>query len=245
MIVGKTLRLRNIVRDDRRTVIVALDHGRSRFIPNLDKPVDIIKKVSRGGADAIILSFGLLRQVYQDIPDGLGLILSIPMKPSYVGLALKMGVHAVKTTFFGDIRDKVSLAPLDDVSLACEEWGIPLLSEIVPIDDEGNYLRESGLVRSAVRIAAERGGDIVKTVYTENFREVVEASPIPVVILGGARMDSDRDILETVRGMTDAGGRGVAFGRNVFQHRDPARLVGAISSIVHDDAGVDEALELL
>ena len=163
MIVGKTLRLRNIMQDDGRTVIVALDHGRSRFVPYLEKPVEVIKKVRRGGADAVILSFGLLRQVYQDIPDGLGLILSIPMKPSYVELALKMGVHAVKTTFFGDIRDKVGLAPLDDVSLACEEWGVPLLSEVVPVDEEGGYLRESGLVRSAVRIAAERGGDIVKT----------------------------------------------------------------------------------
>ena len=73
----------------------------------------------------------------------------------------------------------------------------------------------------------------------------MEASPIPVVILGGAKMDSDRDILKTVRGMTDAGGSGVAFGRNIFQHRDPGSLVRAISRIVHDDAGVEEALELL
>ena len=245
MTVGKTLRLGKIMQDDGRTVIVALDHGRNRFVSGLENPSEIIKEIHGGGANAIILTFGLLRQVYRDIPNDLGLILSIPMKPSYVGLASKMGVQGVKTTFFGNVGDRVGLAPLDDVALACEELSFPLLSEIVPVDDEGKYIRDTSLVKSAVRIAAERGGDIVKTIYTENFREVVEASPIPVVILGGAKMDSDRDVLETVRGMTVAGGKGVAFGRNIFQHRNPCALVKAISSIVHDDFSVDEALKLL
>jgi class I fructose-bisphosphate aldolase len=37
----------------------------------------------------------------------------------------------------------------------------------------------------------------------------------------------------------------VSIGRNVFQHRDPSRMVGAISMLVHEHTGVDEALSFL
>jgi class I fructose-bisphosphate aldolase len=66
-----------------------------------------------------------------------------------------------------------------------------------------------------------------------------------VVIAGGEKMDSDKDILEMVRGAIDAGGAGVSIGRNVFQHADPAKMVRAISAIVHENSTVDESLKLL
>jgi DhnA family fructose-bisphosphate aldolase class Ia len=73
----------------------------------------------------------------------------------------------------------------------------------------------------------------------ESFRQVVAGCPVPVVIAGGPKMNSDRDILEMVQGAIEAGGAGVSIGRNVFQHRDPSRMVGAISMIVHENSGVD------
>jgi len=90
--------------------------------------------------------------------------------------------------------------------------------------------------------------DIVKVSYTgsvESFREVVVGCPVPVVIAGGPKMSSDRDILEMVKGSIEAGGAGVSIGRNIFQHREPSRMVGAISLIVHENAGVEEALGFL
>jgi fructose-bisphosphate aldolase, class I len=79
----------------------------------------------------------------------------------------------------------------------------------------------------------------------ESFREVVLGCPVPVVIAGGPKMNSDRDILEMVKGAVEAGGSGVSMGRNIFQHRQPSRMVGAITLIVHENAGVDEALGFL
>jgi class I fructose-bisphosphate aldolase len=58
-------------------------------------------------------------------------------------------------------------------------------------------------------------------------------------------MSSDKDILEMVKGSIEAGGAGVSIGRNVFQHRDPSRMVGAISLLVHENASVTEALSFL
>ncbi len=58
-------------------------------------------------------------------------------------------------------------------------------------------------------------------------------------------MTSDREILEMVKGSVEAGGAGVSIGRNVFQHRNPTRMVGAISLLVHENSTVEEALAFL
>jgi len=48
-----------------------------------------------------------------------------------------------------------------------------------------------------------------------------------------------------IRGAIDAGGRGVAIGRNVFQHENPTKMTRAVASIVHHDRSVGEAMEIL
>ena len=58
-------------------------------------------------------------------------------------------------------------------------------------------------------------------------------------------MESDRDILEMVKGSIEAGGSGVSIGRNVFQHDNPVKMVQAISAIVNDGKNVDDALAIL
>jgi class I fructose-bisphosphate aldolase len=103
-------------------------------------------------------------------------------------------------------------------------------------------------VKHAARVGHEMGADIVKVSYTgsvDTFKEVVSGCSIPVVIAGGPKMDSDREILEMVKGSIEAGGSGASIGRNVFQHKNPTRMVKAISSIVHDSADVEEALKIL
>ncbi|MDI7261566.1 MAG: fructose-bisphosphate aldolase, partial [Thermodesulfobacteriota bacterium] len=101
------------------------------------------------------------------------------------------------------------------------------------------------LVKHAARVGAELGADIVKVPYTgspESFKEVVEGCFVPVVIAGGEKMDTDKDILKMVKGAMEAGGAGVSIGRNVFQHKNPPGILQAISKIVHDGLKVDEVI---
>jgi class I fructose-bisphosphate aldolase len=103
-------------------------------------------------------------------------------------------------------------------------------------------------VKHAARLGAELGADIVKVNYTgapDTFREVVEGCPVPVVIAGGPKMDSDRDVLTMVKDAVDVGGAGVSIGRNVFQHKDPTKIVQAFDLIIHQNASVDEAIDHL
>jgi len=247
--IGKSVRLKSIFGEDRRTLIVALDHGLGvPLIRGLEDPLGIIRQVKVGGADAIITTIGTVRRIYNELPKGIGLILSIPPDPSSIRTAVNLGLHAVKNTFFGPLRGE-RLEIIHALALECESHGMPLLAEIVPTDPRtGEIVYELNQIKEAVRIAAEFGSDFVKTTYTGSsraFKEVVDYCRIPIVILGGKRMDNDESVLENAKGAIDAGASGVAFGRNIFQHRNPMAMTRAIARIIHENAGVEEAMEEL
>lgn len=68
---------------------------------------------------------------------------------------------------------------------------------------------------------------------------------MPVVILGGAKRGNERDMLADIKAAVDAGGAGVAIGRNIFQADDPTAMTAAVASILHEGASVDEAVAIL
>jgi len=247
--VGKSIRLKSIFREDGRSLIVALDHGLGATpVQGLDKPLEVISKVWKGGADAVITTTGTIRRFHKELPRNLGLILSIPTDPNSVRTATNLGIHAVKNTFFGSLSDE-KLRLVHALALECENYGMPLLAEIVPTDPNmGKPVYEPAKIKAAARIAVEFGADILKTNFTgsaRTFREVVEECPIPILILGGERMDEDKIVLENVKGAIEAGAAGVAFGRNIFQHRNPTAMTRAISRLIHEDADVMEAMKEL
>ena len=124
---------------------------------------------------------------------------------------------------------------------------MPLLAMMYPrgkkITDE--YSEE--YIAHAARVGAELGADIVKTNYIgdpDSFARVVKCCPIPVVIAGGPRVESELDLLTMVEGAISAGARGVAIGRNVFQHGNPAPITRRICGVVHKGLLAREALEI-
>jgi DhnA family fructose-bisphosphate aldolase class Ia len=56
----------------------------------------------------------------------------------------------------------------------------------------------------------------------------VERSRVPVVILGGTEMGNTEDILRTALGSVKAGGRGIVFGRAVWQNERMRELIRAL-----------------
>jgi len=58
-------------------------------------------------------------------------------------------------------------------------------------------------------------------------------------------MKSAEDVLRMVEGAVKAGAAGLSIGRNVFQAKDPAKMVAAMRAIVHGGKGLEEALSVL
>jgi DhnA family fructose-bisphosphate aldolase class Ia len=80
------------------------------------------------------------------------------------------------------------------------------------------------------------GADIVKTYYTgskETFQEVVESCPIPVLLSGGEVTSDPNEFLAILKDCIDAGGKGCAVGRNVWQREDPATMLRKVMKTVH------------
>jgi len=95
-----------------------------------------------------------------------------------------------------------------------------------------------------VRVACEEGADIVKTWYPgnpERLAEIVAYSTVPVVVAGGPKANTQRDVLTFVKGAMEGGAAGTVIGRKVWQSPDPVSMARAIIRIVRDAASVEEA----
>src|SRR5512135_693944 len=261
--VGKQIRLERIMnRDTGRTVIVPMDHGVT--VGPIDGLIDMkttVNAVAAGGANAMVIHKGIVTSGHRRRGKDVGLVIHLSGSTSLspypnaktlictVEEALKLGADAVSIHInVGDETEKEMLADLGMVARTAREWGMPLLAMMYPRGEKIKDEYDPKVIMHVARLGAELGADIVKVSYTgsvESFRKVVSGCPVPVVIAGGPKMDSDRDILEMVQGAIEAGGAGVSIGRNVFQHRNPAAMVGAISMIVHENASVEEALSFL
>ena len=262
-IIGKQIRMERIInRNTGKTVIVPMDHGISVGpIAGLIDMKTTIQNVSEGGANAIVEHKGLVGEGHRKGGDDIGLIVHLSGSTSLspfphaktlvcsVEEAIKLGADAVSIHVnLGDGQEKEMLSDFGKVSYEARQWGMPLLAMIYPRGEKIKDEYHVDVIKHAARVGKEMGADIVKVSYTgsaDSFHEVVAGCSIPIVIAGGEKMNSDKDILEMVKGSIDAGGSGVSIGRNVFQHKKPNRMVKAISAIVHETSTVAEALEIL
>ena len=253
---------RIIDRNSGKTVIIPMDHGISIGpVSGLTNMKETIEAIAEGGADAIVIHKGLVESGHRRRGKDLGLIIHLSASTSLspdpnakvlvcsVEEAIKLGADAVSIHVnIGSEDEKVMLRDLGQVAREVKIWGLPLLAMMYTRGPKIKNQYDVMLVKHAARIGAELGADIVKVAYTgspESFREVVEGCFVPVVIAGGEKIDTDKDILEMVKGSMDAGGAGVSIGRNAFQHQKPAKIVKAISKIVHKGQSVKEALSVL
>ncbi|MCF8111463.1 MAG: 2-amino-3,7-dideoxy-D-threo-hept-6-ulosonate synthase [Desulfobacteraceae bacterium] len=262
-IIGKHIRMERIMdRNTGRTIIVPLDHGTT--VGPIDGVKDIkstVAAVAEAGANAIVEHKGLVGAGHRRRGSDIGLIVHLSASTSLspyphsktlvcsVEEAIKLGADAVSIHVnIGDHQEKEMLNDFGRVAAEARTWGMPLLAMVYPRGEKIKDEFDVSVVKHAARVGCEMGADVVKVSYTgstESFREVVEGSTVPVVIAGGSKMDSDRDILEMVKGAIDAGGSGASIGRNVFQHKDPAKMIKAMSSIIFENGSVENALKIL
>ena len=241
---GKSVRLARLLPDG-RSVVVAADHGIAfgplRGVEDLSR---VAEAAASGGADGLMVNLGALRRLE---PRGLSLVASLPCRRridpwAAVAEALRAGADAVKLMVFTNCPEEDDYVDLlAETALACEEWELPLMAEMYPREGRD----DPEVVARAARIAFETGADLVKTFYVEGFSRVVEGCPLPILILGGPRAESDLDLLRVVESAVSEGAAGVAFGRNVWQRDDPASFVRALRAVVHESAGAEEAVEIV
>jgi len=258
---GKGIRIERLFdRKSKRTIIVPMDHGLTvGTIKGLENLANIVDKVAIGGANAVLMHSGMVGAGHRQYGQDIGLILHLSGATNLtpdpdrkvlvcsVERALKMGADGVSIHInIGADEEPKMLQDARNVVESSREWGLPLIAMMYPRGKKINDENAPEVINIAVRAGAELGADIVKTNYTgdiDSFKYIVKSVHVPVIIAGGPKTDTIQDLLQLVYDSIQAGGKGVAFGRNVFQAEDPTKIVKALSKIVHHNYTVEEVLK--
>ena len=250
-----------------KMLVVAMDHARAMgAVRGLEDAGAVIEAVVEAGADAIMTSFGTVRRyreqlvgrvpVYLRLDGGVSIVKEKWLENEEWALlhtvedAQLLGCDGACLMYFmGAPCELETLAIVAEVAGVCMREEVPLMVEALPCPHPNiPDTLDPQMMADACRIAFEHGADILKTYYTgtpEGFRKVVEAVPAPVLIAGGPRLESDLDVLRMVADMIAVGGQGVVFGRNIWQHENPAGMVKALRAVIHEGARAEEAAGLL
>lgn len=121
------------------------------------------------------------------------------------------------------------------------KYGIPTLG----VTAVGKTLtRDARYLSMASRVCAENGAHVIKTYYCdEDFEQVTNACPVPIIIAGGKKLPELEALTMAYRAI-DEGAAGVDMGRNVFQADCPPAMLAAIRAVVHDGEKPEKALEM-
>jgi putative autoinducer-2 (AI-2) aldolase len=157
---------------------------------------------------------------------------------------IRLNASAVSmSVFIGSKYEHESLSNLAKLVDECEDYGIPVMA----VTAVGRELekREARYLALCCRVAAEIGARVVKTYYcAENFDKVVEGCPVPVVIAGGPKTETQREVFDFVYDGLQKGAIGVNLGRNIWQTENPLAAIRAIRAIIHDGYTAAEAQDL-
>jgi DhnA family fructose-bisphosphate aldolase class Ia len=244
---------------DGRSLIVAVDHPLYSWpCAGLEDRLGVLRAVSDAGADAVICSYGTLRDL-RDAFHRCAAILKLDVTTVAVGGhypvseyalayrvedAVRLGAAAVLTYVqLGTPFELEALRTAARVAARADELGLQYVCEIMPV--EGDAYPDAAApvaIAAAARTATELGAHIVKTTMPTPPEAVADAigCGAPVVLAGGDFEADDARLLESVRRALDAGAAGVAHGRNVWGRPDPGAAVAALRAVVHPEpAAVD------
>ncbi len=261
---GNEVRLKRLIPDGQNIIILPVDHGEFQGPrKGLVRPLDTLEAL--GGYDAVLLSPGMFVRCsgFFARRRGLNAIVRLNWNADYCfqwgyqdgthtrvlspAGALAMGADVgLASVILGTGTPAVDAASAELFARLAEEAraaGLPLGGEFYPGGDLGRFTPDEfhDLILKGARMIAELGADFVKTFYTgPRFAEVVQACPVPVIVLGASKEAEPQALRKAAEGIA-AGARGVVFGRNVFEAERPQAVLDALGEVVCQAASAEAA----
>jgi len=253
---GMKNRLSRLIKPDGHCQFLPIDHGYFQGpTRSLERPEDTVKGLLPY-ADGLFVTRGVLRASIDPAVET-PIILRVSGGTSVVGKDLanevittsveemiRLNVAAVGISIFvGSDYEKETLQNLALLVDECEDYGIPVMA-VTAVGKELDK-RTSRYLALSCRIAAELGAKIVKTYYCDDgFDKVTYGCPVPVVIAGGPKCETELEVFEFVYNGIQKGAIGVNLGRNVWQAPHPVPIMRALNAVIHDNATPKQALDL-
>ncbi len=252
---GMANRMSKLIKSDGRCFYLAMDHG------YFQGPTHCLENAGRAAqpllkyVDAVFMPRGSVRATLDAHMDPV-LILRVSGGNSMVGDDLsneevtvsirdiiRLNASAVGiSVYLGSKYEHQTIMALSRLVDACMEYDIPVMAiTAVGREEEKKTARYLAL---ACRVCAEQGAAVVKTYYCENFENVVQGCPVPVVIAGGPKTENDLEVLQFVYDGIQRGAIGINLGRNIWQNECPEGMARALQGIIHENLTPQEAFEI-
>ncbi|MCK9603211.1 MAG: 3-hydroxy-5-phosphonooxypentane-2,4-dione thiolase [Candidatus Omnitrophica bacterium] len=253
---GMKNRLSQLIQPDGHCFFLPIDHGYFQGPTScLEKPGETIKPLL-AYCDALFVTRGVLRACV-DPANTKPIILRVSGGTSMAGkdLAnegittsiqeiLRLNAAAVGiSVFVGSDYEKETLLNLANLVNVCEDYGVPVMA-VTAVGKELEK-RDARYLGLSCRIAAELGARVVKTYWCEkDFDKVVKGCPVPVVMAGGPKCETELEVFDFVYDGMQKGAIGINLGRNVWQSAHPVAMAAALRAIIHEKATPKKAQEL-
>ena len=237
-----------------KTVFLAydqgLEHGPVDFTDENVDPNRILEIALAAQLNAVIFQKGVAEKYYTgtEYQGKIPLIVKLNGKTSFiknepyapqictVEEAIGLGASAIGyTVYVGSQKQDIMFKEFASIEREAHAKNLPVIMWSYP---RGAAVNENDpqTIAYAARVALELGADMVKLKYTgdvQSFSWVVKsAGKIPVVMSGGPKTETPEQFYEQVQGVMQAGGAGVAVGRNVWQAENPVQVADRVREIV-------------
>ena len=253
-----------IVRDG-SALILAMDHGLEhgpvdfKDVPDKLDPAEVFETATHDAVTCIAVQKGIAEGYYPSYEDDVNLLVKINGTSNLwmgepdsaincsVDYAAEIGADAVGFTLYGGSNNEVEMAEeFREVQEAAREYDLPVVMWSYPRGQGLKNDTKPSTISYATRLALELGADIAKVKYPgspEAMAHAVKcAGDMKVVMSGGSKVD-DYEFLSTVEAHTNAGGKGLAVGRNVWQRENPEEILDALEKVIYEGETADAALE--
>jgi class I fructose-bisphosphate aldolase len=249
---------------DGKVLILAYDHGLEHgpvdfeAVPDTKDPAAVWDVATHDAVSAMAVQKGIAEAFYPSYEDDVNLLAKLNGTSNLwmgepdsavnwsVDYAAEVGADAIGFTMYGGSNKEVEMAEeFRKAQEKAREHDLPVVMWSYPRGQGLKNDKKPDTIAYAARQALELGADIAKVKYpggSDDMAHAVEmAGPTEVVMSGGSKT-SDRDFLETVKGAIDAGAKGLAVGRNVWQRENPAAFLDGLEAVIYEETSVEEAL---
>ena len=249
---------------DGNLLILAYDHGLEHgpvdFEPNPASadPRNVFEVASHDAVTALAVHKGLAETYYSDYEDDVPLLLKIngnsdlaerddyysPKQCTVKYAVEELGADAIGYTMYaGSKYEDRMWEDFREVQEEARKYDIPVVMWAYPrgqgIENNPDYdgQTDTDVISYAARLGLELGADVVKCKYPgskEETEKVLRNTGEMKFVMSGGSKRSDEAFLNDVAATIDAGGNGLAVGRNIFQREDPEGVLDKLEEVIYE-----------
>ncbi len=243
----------SVIESKGKVMLLAYDqgfeHGPVDFTEKSVDPNYIMKIAQNGNFTGIVFQEGIAARYYKK-ESGVPLIVKLNGKTSFQGeeplslqlctvkKAAELGAVGVGYTIYvGSQNEEQMMVEFSRIEDEAHERGMVVIAWMYPRGRKvAGRENDRDVVAYGARLALEMNADFVKIPYTgdpESFAWAVRAAGKTGVLAQGGKKVDWENLEEEISGAMQAGAKGIAIGRNVWQDENPDEVSKKLAEIVY------------